>query len=168
MAMDKQKFIEEYINRPDKIRVIFHVGAFLQNLSIIYSEERIGIDKVLKFYVPKYSKNGSLDERRIEDQINDPAVVPLRVEDAVSDPSAWGLDASDELVDNIAELNPIPVATDLSSGRTLLLDSNHTIVNILKNLSQDSFASQSISIVRITGEGLEDVIEDFKILNRKQ
>ena len=62
----------------------------------------------------------------------------------------------------MGELWPIPIATS-TSNKTMLLDSNHTILNIIKS----QVVNMQIPIARIRGSSMEDVIDDFKILNQQ-
>ena len=80
------------------------------------------------------------------------------------DPAKWDLKADTANLPSIEQLKPVPVATDLKSGKTLLLDSSHVITSIIATAKLDLLSE--IDIVHITGTSLEDVICDFEILNR--
>lgn len=72
----KGEFIKVY--RPC-IRMVFRDDAFLQNNSIEHIEMTHTLAEILRFYVPKYEKNGSFDRRSFNEQVEDPNVKPLTV-----------------------------------------------------------------------------------------
>lgn len=164
--MDKTEFLEFYIHHPNRVRMIFNEVPFLQNQTIKITQETICLIDVLNFYVPKFKKNGDLDSRGIELQISDPEIMPLTVREVVSAPVKWDLGETGNLITNITQLVPVPMATDTKGGKTLLLDSSHTIVNIISKTDSNTFGDIELPIIRISGEGLEDIIGDYKILNR--
>ena len=157
----KSEFITLY--RP-RIQMIFNNDDFFQNQSIVIAEKTKTLTEFLNFFVPKYKKNGVFDVRGFEDQILDPNTKTLRLSDVYGEPDKWGLAQTSELP-MIGSLNPIPVATDLKSGKTLILDSNHTLANILNQSEQIDRRTQ-LRVVEITGRDLAAVIQDFHILNR--
>lgn len=146
--------------------MIFNVAPFLQNQTIRITQETVCLIDVLNFYVPKFKKDGEFDNRGIEIQINDLETLPLTVREVVSAPMKWDLGETDDLITDITQLTPVPMATDTKSGKALLLDSSHTIVNIISSSDSNKLGDIELPIIRITGEGLGDIIGDYKILNR--
>jgi len=63
-------------------------------------------------------------------------------------------------------LEKVPVATDLATKRTLILDSNKTCVALYRNYFQNPEKNIKIPLIEIRGEELESVIGDFIIINR--
>lgn len=165
--MDKQQFLDSYVNRPNKIRMIFNRDSFLQNSTIQIRQDRVGLSDVLDYYVPKFKVGGRFDGRGIGAQIDDRATLPLTMREAALDPAEWGLSKDDgPLQPDIGLLEPVPIATDLKSGQTLMLDSNHTIANILHERGRSLDKHTTLQVVRLVGSDLEDVVADFKIINR--
>lgn len=166
--MDKSKFLELFIDCPGgvKIRMALIIPPFIENETIKITEETVRLSDVLDFYVPKYKKHGEFDPRSFNEQNSDLEVQPLTVRQTMSNPGKWDLAIPSQQRPSIDKLQPIPIATDLKSGRTLLLDSNHTVVSAVGELNADALDKYSLSVVHITGIGLEDFIPDFKILNR--
>ena len=162
--MDKQEFLNTYIYAPSKIRMRFDVEAFISDETIQVVKEKLGLQDLLSYYVPKYEKQGERDMRDIKQQLKDSDTHPLLLNKAILDPVKWDLNISTKSLPPIEKIQPVPIATDLISQKSLLLDSNHTITAILSRLKPD--LSTKIDIVRIIGTSLEDVIGDFGILNR--
>jgi hypothetical protein len=167
--MNKSKFLELYINCPGevKIRMALVIPSFLENETIRITEETIQLKDMLDFYVPKYEKHGKFDSRDFNEQVLDPEVLPLTIKQTMLKPGRWDLAIESDGRPGYDLLHPIPIATDLKSGKTLLLDSNHTITSIVGELSAKNLEGITLSVVHVTGNGLEDFIPDFRILNRK-
>ena len=162
--MDKQEFLNTFIYAPDKIRMRFVIEAFLNDETIQVVKERLSLEELLNYYVPKYEKRGDRDIRDIKQQLKDSDVSPILLSKAVQDPVRWDLNISTKNLPPIDKIQPVPVATDLISQKSLLLDSNHTITATLSRLNPD--LSTKIDIVRLIGTNLEDIIGDFGILNK--
>ncbi len=166
--MDKSEFLAQFVYQPDKIRMLFDVPLFLQNATIEITQEEVSLRELLDFYVPKYKKEGKFDSRGIEEQITDPGTLPLAVNEAILDPEKWNLSIGSEKLPRLEQLDTVPIATDLMSGKTLLLDSNHTIISLVSKIDPDLLSEGKLTVVRIIGRGLEEIIRDFRILNRKE
>lgn len=162
--MEKSQFLNQFVFNPKKITMLFNVNAFIADQALKITTERISTTELLDYYVPKYEKNGKRDARNIEQQITDPYVSPLTVRQVKNYPARWDLDIDITRLPAAKLLEPVPVATDLKSGKTLLLDSSHTITNMIMEhkLNQHS----KIDIVRISGSRLDNIVSDFAILNR--
>lgn len=163
--MDKQEFLNTFIYAPDKIRMRFDVETFLNDETIQLVKEKLSLEDLLSYYVPKYEKRGERDIRDIKQQLKDPDVFPLLLSKAIQDPVKWDLNISTKDLPPTEKIQPIPVATDLISQKSLLLDSNHTITATLSRLNPD--LSTEIDIVRLIGTNIEDIIGDIGILNRE-
>jgi hypothetical protein len=169
--MTKADFLKQFANKSSAvhIRMALNYAAFLENPTIKIREEVISLRELLDFYVPKYEKHGKFDIQHYDIQAGDPEVLPLTIRQAMRDPAKWDLaiDSGDRV--DLNQLGIVPIATDHKSGKTLLLDSNHTIVSSLHDLDQEQFKAvilSSLSVAHITGTGLENFIPDFRILNR--
>lgn len=161
--MNKEIFLEKYRNvKKPKIQVYFNEKEFLQNDNIVIEEDAIKIDVLKSFYVARYTKNGEMDDRSIEDKITDTSTSLVRIETAMLAPSYWRLSMENRATPSNEELWPIPVATS-TCNKTMILDSNHTILSVIKT----SGSNVNIPIIRISGTNMESVIEDFIILNRQ-
>lgn len=163
--MDKLEFLNSFIYAPNRIRMQFDIEAFMNDETILVVEEKLSLEELLSYYVPKYEKQGERDIRDIKQQLKDPDVFPLLLSKAMQDPVKWDLNISTKSLPPIDRILPIPVATDLISQKSLLLDSNHTITATLSRLNPD--LSTKIDVVRLIGTNLEDIIGDFGILNRE-
>ena len=162
--MDKLEFLNTFVYATDKIRMRFDVKAFMSDETIQVVKEKLSLEELLSYYVPKYEKHGERDIRDMKQQLKDPDVFPLLLSKAIQDPVKWDLNISTNSLPTIDKIQTVPVATDLISQKSLLLDSNHTITATLSKLKPN--LSTKIDIVRIIGTGLEDVIGDFGILNK--
>jgi hypothetical protein len=162
--MDKNYFIEQY--RRPKITIWFCDDIFLQDHQITVDEEMIYPEELQNFFVVKYQKNGVFDSRGFEQQREDFNVRPVTVAQASLKPADWDLALGSRNMPSIESWNPIPVATDTASGRTLILDSNHSVVNIISSLVGKN-SGAIFPLVRIQGANLQRILPDFEIVNRK-
>lgn len=142
------------------------IPPFLENKTIQIKEETIQLRNMLDFYVPKYEKHGKFDARGFDEQALDLEVSPLTIKKTMLEPGQWDLAIDSNDRPSINQLRPVPIATDLKSGKTLILDSNHTLASILGELDKKALESTNLSVVHITGIGLEGFVPDFMILNR--
>ncbi|RYX79311.1 hypothetical protein EON76_01150 [bacterium] len=167
--MRRHDYINTYLGENPKIRVFFDVKSFLNDETITLEEEDIAVTDALGWYVPKYSKAGAYDDRNFEIQKSDKTIVPLTLGRVSLNPSNWGLGVSAGKVLCAEDLNPVPIATDMNSGATLLLDSNHTLSNLLSvNKSEQALPRLNrIKTVSLKGYRLEQIIPDFEIINRQ-
>lgn len=159
--MDKSYYLKMY--RQPKIRVWFNDDNFMSDPSLSISEERISSEELMDFFVPRTKKNGTLDDRGIEEKVRDSNIALITVREAVKNPVAWDLAIDEMMLPTTENMLPIPIATNIQNGRTLLLDSNHCVVTILSKAT----GTFTLSVVRLQGDNLENIIEDFKILNRQ-
>lgn len=167
--MRKHDFINAYLGENPKIRVFFNVDAFLKDEAITLEDEDIAVTDALGWYVPKYSSGGVYDDRNFEIQRDDKTIVPMTLGRVSLNPSNWDLCVSAGKLLRAEDLNPVPVATDMNSGATLLLDSNHTLSNLLYvDKSEQALPRLNrIKTVSLRGYGLEQTIPDFEIINRQ-
>jgi hypothetical protein len=166
--MTKSEFLELFANndRIVHIRMALNYDEFLENETIIITEETVSTLNLLDFYVPKYEKYGEYDRSHYAKQVVDHEVKPLTIKQVLADPKKWDLEINHAERLSIEQLNSFPVATDTKSGRTLLLDSNHVVVNALSELKQSHLDAITLKVVSVRGINLEAFIPDFKILNR--
>lgn len=161
--MTKAKFIQRY--QTSKIRVLFNYDVFIRDDTISVVEETIALSEMLAYFVPKYKKDCKLDRREIIEQIADHTVMPLTVAEVFPDPVKWDLYL--EELPEINALEPIPVATDASTGKSLILDSNHTLVSLINRMDPASIEAIKVAVVRVIGNPLNSqLIDDFKIIKR--
>lgn len=166
-SMDKHLFLDFYIyDRLIKIRVIFNADQFLHNQSINIASETVSLATMISYYVPVSKKREGCDCRGIEERIKDADTSPLTLDEVSLKPSMWGLEKRDESLLDIAKFYPIPLATDLKSGGTLLLDSNHTLANMVHELDKTTHHDIQLPVLRVSGQRLEDIVPDFYIVNR--
>ena len=157
-----------YLGENPKIRVSFDVKSFLNDETITLEEEDIAVTDALGWYVPKYSKAGAYDDQDFEIQKSDKTIVPMTLGRVSLNPSNWDLGVSAGELLRAEDLSPVPIATDMNSGATLLLDSNHTLSNLVyaDNSDQALPRLNTIKTVSLTGHSLEQIIPDFEIINR--
>lgn len=167
--MRKHDYINTYLGESPKIRVFFDVKSFLNDETIMLEEEDIAVADALGWYVPKYSKAGVYDDRYFEIQRDDKTIVPVTLGRVSLNPSNWDLSISAGKLLRAEDLSPVPIATDMNSGATLLLDSNHTLSNLvyIDNSDQALPRLNTIKTVSLTGYSLEQIIPDFEIINRQ-
>ena len=161
--MTKDQFIEAYV--PARISMLFDVAAFMQNRTITISEERMDLQKLQTYFVPKFAKNGRFDKRHISFQVIDPEVTPITLKQAALDPASWGLSLR-SVPAPLKSFYPVPIATNLLDQKNLILDSNHTLTNLISKLNPADIESTNIPVIRISGTNMEGVLPDFQILNR--
>lgn len=146
--------------------MIFNAKKFTEEPGVSVVVEDVTLAELSDYFVPRFQKDSHLDQRGIEEQIADPNTQPLTAVEAAASPARWNLDTESDEPTPIESLDIVPVATDLQTGKTLILDSNHTLVHIINSAGQVSHNS-SIPVARIIGNDLSDIVPDFYILNRK-
>jgi hypothetical protein len=162
--MNKSDFLSMYRDPHNlKITIWFNDQNFLNDNNVTISQETINSENIRMYYVLRSKKDGVLDSRGIEERVLDASSTLIVVNEAASDPSSWDLGLEGRILPDSNSLTPIPVATDLSSNKSLLLDSNHCATNLINT----SDGSIDIPIIRLSGANLENIIEDFRILNRR-
>ena len=166
--MNKSEFIHQFIDCPGdvKIRVTFDIQAFLDNNTIVITKDIVLFRDVFDFYVPKYEKSGKFDTRTFDEQVLDPNIQPLSVGQAIYGPTKLDLTTNNDNHPIITHLHLIPIATDSNNHKTLILDSNHTIVALLKDADQETLDTTKLSVIRLSGFGLDEIIPDFEVLGR--
>lgn len=163
--MDKSEFLRRYCSPGHrKLTKWFNDVQFAADDSLSLKEESVSPEEIKTYYVLRYEKDGRWDNRPIEKQVDDPGVSLVTVGKTMLDPSAWGLDLKDRDLPSLNRVWAIPVATDTGNAKSLLLDSNHYLVNLLVLMTQAKF---EIPIIRICGAHLDRWMVDFKILNRQ-
>jgi hypothetical protein len=153
----KREFVESY---RDRILVHFDYDLFLRDDGITLASKNIPLRQFLDFYTPWYEKGG-LPGASIETVLADRAFRSVRIKDVLR------LAEKDREIRSLPGLPdrfwPVPIATDTSLGKSLLLDSNKTIsalVHLGKRLEE------LIPVVEISGRDLQRLNSDFKVLAR--
>lgn len=154
--MTKAEFIAKY---KDLITVRFNYKALADNPAITITESNRALTEFLEFYVPRYAKAGSWDNRDIGQIAPDASSVIVRLQDVLASPAAWGLRPFSNARRLGEVLWPVPIATDAQSGKTLILDSNHTICTLLT-------AGMNIDVpcVEVSGDNLAALGPDLKLM----
>jgi hypothetical protein len=157
--MDKRQFLNFYRNPANTyINVHFYDHEFISNSDIKVNVKIYKLSDMLDFYVPRFQKNKRLDQRAIEEKEMDPLTYLLRLRKVRENPKKWDLQKTGDLPKR-EDLFPIPIAKDFASHKTLILDSNHLLANF-------PIDHPPLLVAEITGNNLEKIVRDFKILNR--
>ncbi len=159
--MKKDEFLDQF--RQGKITIWFNDAAFREDDNIDITEEVVSSEVIKNFHVLRSQKDGVLDHRSIEKRIYDSTSSLVTVNKVAKSPKEWDLELGERVLPEFKNITNIPVATDIESGKTLILDSNHCLANLI-NQATDDF---TIPIVRLKGKHLERIIIDFYILNRQ-
>lgn len=155
--MTKHEFLETF---GADIRLAgFMTDAFLACPDLEITAVEKNIDDILQLYVPRYQKNGELVEGFLS-LLQDPVVRPVRVAEALPALRKWDLHLTK--LPKANELRSIPVATDAASGKTLILDGNHTLCGLMANAQ----IAQPVSFVEIKSNNIAHVVLDFLLINR--
>lgn len=155
--IDKQEFLRRYL---PLIRVRLDWAKFMSDATIELYMGLVTAKQVSQFYVPAYVRGGQLDNRPIEDKLTDPHSKLIRFSTAATQPEKWNLLAPTSLTLN--RLHRVPIATDVHSGKTLILDSNHTLATRAAVLG----TSKPVAVYRVLGVNLQTLLDDFRVLNR--
>lgn len=126
--MTKADFIAKYKNL---ITVFFNFEELASAPTITLRDCTKSVTEFLDFYVPRYAKNGLWDNRHITQIIQDDDSVIVQLKDIIASPAAWGVEPFHNANELSEQLWPVPIATDSEAGKTLVLDSNHTICTLL-------------------------------------
>lgn len=119
-------------------------------------------DKILNFYVPRFKKNNERDDRKFVEMLEDPDVTPVQVHEVLPALEIWDLDWGGGNFD-VNDLPLLPIATDLNTGKSLILDGNH---RICKLLTDDDFEGV-IKFCEIKAANMNRLIQDFTIILRQ-
>jgi hypothetical protein len=157
--MNKTEFIDIYMNgaRP-LIRAKLNSRRLLASEEIEIKRSSKKISELLDFYVLRYAKGGKLDGRSIDSKLSDKSTQLLQLKEVINDLGKWDLETSDKLPRR-DDMWPIPLATDVVTGTTILLDSNHTLAAIVKN--QQLSADTTIACAELIGPNMARVLPDF-------
>lgn len=165
--MNKEEFLKIYrdSNCPKILLGAFNEQGFLDREDLELKSGKIKISELGDFYCPWYY----IDDHEA-DFYKDLEKEKTRAI-KVSDKQKINLVSKRQNIieqyqkEQIESLGPIPVATDTATGKTLILDSNRTLVSLYRNFLKDGL-DKDILIIEIRGANLEDVVGDFKIVNR--
>lgn len=156
--MNVSDFIERYRNL---VTVQFDFDGLAAAHDVVIKESRKPLADFLEFYVPRYSKGGSWDDRGIDQIVNDDASSIVQLKDVIASPADWGLPVFPDAESLRKRLWPIPLATDLNTDRTLILDGNHSICTLLiANMNG------MVPCVEVTGDQLSALGTDLKLMLR--
>jgi hypothetical protein len=156
--MTKDEFIAKY---QSLIRVRFDTNELIINPNIRLRKANKPLHEFLSFYVPRYSNEGVWDSRPIEQIIEDGRSQLVQVREVIASPEDWNLIRFTDAGSLSKELWPIPIATDTSTHKTLLLDSNHTVCTLL-----GAGIDIKIKCIEIIGDELSALGTDLKLMQR--
>lgn len=160
-GMNKLEFLQTY---GDKLTIWFDYAEFERDDAFTVAEGRVSLDGLGTYFVPRYKKHGVCDNRSIEEQFDDEDVLPVTAAEASADPEKWNLGLGARPLSTVDALWPIPVAIDIETGHALILDSNHSVVNLL--CARELGANPEVALAQVSGPHLERLIADFAVLNR--
>jgi hypothetical protein len=157
--MNKEQFLEL-----ENIRVIVDAKNYF-NADFVFVETLKNISDCGNFYHPWYRFRGEVVDfmDAFHDKLGLIAGVKLSEIEKV--------DLDPQIIIDIANLNfdtihPIPIATDMNIGLTIMLDSNHTLSCLYRRFLQTG-TDIAIPVVELKGNNLEDMFFDFAILKAK-
>ena len=154
--MTEAEFIAKYTNL---IRLHFDFNEIASNSTIRVVESEKELNEFLEFYIPRYETKGRWDNRHIDQIIADDDSNIVQMKDVISSPDDWGLSLFPNANTLSKELWPIPIATDTLSGKTLILDSNHTVCTLL-------FSRMNIRVrcAELIGQDLSKIGTDLSLM----
>lgn len=163
--MSKDEFLRKY--RRPQITIWFNDNVFLSDVQIDIQEAQYKISSLGEFYCPWHYDSNNCLIGSIEQAVGDPAVKSMRIKmSELINLDEERLKVIDLFIKNFPGLNdPIPLATDLNTKKTLILDANKRCVALYRNYLKSEI-DNNLEFIEITGTGLEKLIEDFKIINR--
>ena|SRR5665213_2384139 len=150
--MNKSDFLNFYRSL---LTIHFYDDVFIADDSIKVTTQTLPFEDFMDFYVLRTAKNNIPDLRRLEDKQDDVESKLIILKEALQNPKKWELDLEHRTIPPVENIYPIPVATDLDSGHTLILDSNHMLAN------WPYPPAMPIQLVRITGRELQRLVIDF-------
>jgi hypothetical protein len=154
--VNKKDFIINYIcNQPQKIRAHFNYDLFLKDANILISSKKIKLKEFEKFYTPWHQKNGKICGT-IETVETDPEYRTIKILEVVNYPEKKPTGKLPTVFE------PIPLLTDKSTKKTLVLDSNHLLGEAIQKLPKNKL----FDVFEIVSENAELLVKDFKIINR--
>lgn len=152
--------IEEFISKySDIITVHFNFELLATDQTIVIEETDMNLLEFLEFYVPRYEKDGHWDDRPIEQIIGDGNSTLVQLKDVISSPTEWGLKPFTDAKKIVKKLWPIPIVSDSSLGRTLVLDSNHTLCTLIL-----AGLNCKVRCVELKGENLSSLGTDLRLM----
>lgn len=157
--MNKDQFVETYRER---IRVHFNFDMLRDEPAIAIRQGARPVREFLNYYVPRYAKRGVLNNQPIEEIIHDSDSSLVKLKDIISAPESWDLIAFQNVDELKKGLWPIPVAFDSESGKTLILDSNHTICTLLIN-----GIDMDVPYIELHGKDLSSLGADLKLMSNE-
>ena len=161
--MNRIEFVAYYLrSAPLKICVHFDVPAFLADDGILIARHATPFQELLRYNTPWHQKGGAICGR-IETVRDDPEYRSIRLQD---------VSQFREKLESIqggpavapSYLWDVPVATDTLLDESLILDSNRTLVRLLRESNDFDF---TVPVVEIRGENMGRIVPDFEILARR-
>jgi hypothetical protein len=156
-----QEFIDTFINT-GKVTLWGSPELLLARHDVKIVRDEVAASDLRGYFVPRFTDANGNWIRRFEDVRINPNASPVKLRLATINPVSWELEKGSRTLPDPNKLNEIPVATDTVSGKTLILDSNHTLVNLFEQLPE------KIRVVCIQGPRLNQIFKDFEIINRQQ
>lgn len=156
MPMTKAEFVAKYRNI---ITVYFSFEELINNPDITIKESDRHLSEFLEFYSPRYTKNGRWDDRHISQIAQDKTSTITQLKDIVPSPANWGFQTFENARELAESLWPVPLATQELSGKTLILDSNHTICTLLK-----AGLNVRVPCVQLSGANISELGIDLRLM----
>ena len=158
--MDKADFLKFYRSKTKPLLTIhFYDDIFMADETIKVTLQTLTFKELRDFYVLRAVKNNFPDNRPVEERQNDSQIKLITLKEALENPEKWELDLKGRTIPPLEEIHPIPIATDLNSNQTLILDSNHLLANWPYR------EGAKVSLAHITGHNLERLVVDFVFLS---
>lgn len=133
---------------------------------VTVSEAECSLEDAANYYCPWYYDVDTKQELRkgFKELLQDPRARAARIKEVDSRfKEKWK--KIQQLINDFekgASLWPCPVATDIAIGKSLVLDSNHTLVAIYNLWSRD----RRLKVIEVRGPSLSRIFCDFDIIGR--
>lgn len=164
--IDRDEFIKKYHKR---LLGAFNNKLFISRDDITIREMYIPISNFAEFYCPFYYCNYTNEIRDIDysGAILSIYCYSMQIKDKnLIDINAERKNKIEKLQKNLSiNIYSVPIATDIYSHKTLILDSNKTCTAIYRNYLEN-LNNIHINISEIIGTRLEQIVGDFIIVNR--
>ena len=167
-VISKENFLNRYFNR---VTICLNKWEFTCNESIILREGKVRLEQVGDYYCPWHynAKIGNTYEGKgFEDILGDYYARVVKIKEVESKISFSSKRNQIEKYINEFKCRgkesvcPVPIATDTKLDKTLVLDSNKTLVALYQSWERDI----EIPIIEICGEFMIKVFPDFCIVCR--
>jgi hypothetical protein len=140
----------------------FDEEEFRTNPSIKVRTGTRALSDFLHFYNPWWYSRDGRPIGKFEEVLADDSARATTVAEEAGRPDKWDNSSAPLALDQI---RPVPIATDTSIGKTLILDSNRTICRLI--FRDKSPLDQKITVVEVIGPDLQSLNGDLKALRQR-